>query len=40
MQEIVISLVATVARKFMYNRLADLYLGLKRDDFGWCGTTP
>jgi hypothetical protein len=34
MQEIVISLVATMARKFTYDRHADLYLGSKRDDFG------
>jgi hypothetical protein len=34
MQEIVISLVAAVARKFMHDRHADLYLGSKRDDFG------
>ena len=40
MRGIVISLVATVARKFMYDRHADLYLGSKRDDFGWCETTP
>jgi hypothetical protein len=40
MQEIVISLVAAVARKFMHDRHADLYLGSKRDDFGWCETTP
>jgi hypothetical protein len=40
MQEIVISLVAAVARKSMYDRHADLYLGSKRDDFGWCETTP
>ncbi len=30
MQEIVISLVAAIARKFMYYRYADLYLGLHR----------
>jgi hypothetical protein len=30
MQEIVISLVAAVARKFMHDRHADLYLGSKR----------
>jgi hypothetical protein len=30
MQEIVISLIAAMARKFIYNRHADLYLGLKR----------
>jgi hypothetical protein len=39
MQEIVISLVAAMALKFMYDRHADLYLGSKRDDFGWCETT-
>jgi hypothetical protein len=26
-----------VARKFIHDRYADLYLGSKRDDFGWCG---
>lgn len=40
MQEIVLSLVAAMARKFMHNRHADLYLGSKQDDFGWCKTTP
>jgi hypothetical protein len=30
MQEIVISLVAAMARKFIYDRHADLYLGSKR----------
>jgi hypothetical protein len=40
MQEIVISLVAAMARKFMHDRHADLYLGSKRDDFSWCETTP
>jgi hypothetical protein len=42
MQEIVISLVAAVARKFMHDRHADLYLdwrrltifGLEQNDFG------
>jgi hypothetical protein len=35
MQEIVISLVADVARNFLHDRHADLYFGLKRnDDFG------
>jgi hypothetical protein len=29
-----------MARKFMHDRHADLYLGSKRDDFGWCETTP
>jgi len=24
----------------MQDRHADLYLGSKRDDFGWCETTP
>jgi hypothetical protein len=40
MQEIVISRVAAVARKFKHDRHADLYLGSKRDDFGWCEITP
>jgi hypothetical protein len=40
MQEIVISRVAAVACKFMHDRHADLYLGSKRDDFGWCEITP
>ena len=30
MLEIVISLIAAIARKFIYNRYMDLYLGLKR----------
>jgi hypothetical protein len=30
MQDIVISLVADVARNFIHNRHVDLYLGLKR----------
>jgi len=34
MQEIVISLVAAVARKFIQDPHADLYLGSKRDDSG------
>jgi hypothetical protein len=29
-QEIVISLIANVTRNFMYNRHADLYLGMNR----------
>jgi hypothetical protein len=40
MQEIVISVMAAVARRFIHDRHADLYLGSKRDDFGWCETTP
>jgi hypothetical protein len=35
MQEIAVSRVAAVARKFIHNRYVDLYLGSKRDDFGW-----
>jgi hypothetical protein len=31
--------VVAEARKFMHDRHADLYLGSKRDDFGWCETT-